>query len=162
MLAWDHIVKLGRAYEEAPELALTPTLLRQFEEEVNGWFNRIPVPVKFVTGPQPFESMGQMRRAVEQDKLLLVHCDPSRLGSVYRRHRAVHDYFGHVVTAHPFGLEGEIRSYLEHKGQYSPVLHPIIFSDVVLANAHRELYGTPSSNERYHDVKDADYLYHRL
>jgi hypothetical protein len=158
MVPFNDVVKMADLYESCPPAIITPKLLDQFTEEVDHWFKQIPVPVKWVYDGQPFNSMGQMRRDMEKRGYLTMYAAQSVLGTTYHKHRAVHDYFGHIVHGIPFGVDGEVETYRLHRTMYSPELHHLVFSDVVLNNAYFEANGEFFATEKYAAVLDTDAL----
>jgi hypothetical protein len=158
MISFDHIQRMADAYVTLPHLDLNERLMQQFEREVNANFAQIPFCVEWVSDGQPFQTMGHMKRHAENTGKLIMYAGNSVLGDIYKRHRAVHDYFGHIVHGLPFGLEGEMACYRIHRDQYTPAIRPIIFSDVILANAYYEMNGAFYDDERYVDVNDQDFM----
>lgn len=152
----DH---LARLYEHELDARFRSTkLFPLFSSEVDKWFAKIPVPVEWVFDKQPFETSGQMRKYVEQNGVLRMYAARSFLGETYHKHRAVHDWFGHIVPGIPFGVDGELESYRLHQEHYPAIFHPILFSDVVLHNAYFERHGEWFPREKWVLIDDKEVL----
>jgi hypothetical protein len=121
----------------------------QFCQETLYWFKQIPCEIKWVDKGQPFVTMGQMARFVKREGYLPMFAAASVLHASYHRHRAVHDYFGHIVPNIPFGIVGELAAYRIHEQMYSKNLWDLIFSDVVLNNVYYEVNGQFFASEKY-------------
>ena len=148
------IKHLAMAYRDRPYWEIPPELIERFKSQVENNFNLIHVPVRWNSDdecPQPFNAQPEMSRHVKgRGELLMLseHCDA--LGrDLYSKHRAVHDWFGHVLPDHAFGAEGECGSFCAHEHQYTPDVLPIVFSDVVLSNAYHEHFGERLGREKW-------------
>lgn len=140
---------LCELYEKSEPYTPPPEIITKFCAESSMWFSKIPVEVRWVDDGQPFQTMGQMSRFVKRNGYLPMYRASSVLHSSYHRHRAVHDYFGHIEPNIPFGAVGELAAYRLHKRMYSVELHPLIFSDVVLNNVYFEMNGQFYASEKY-------------
>lgn len=145
---------VATAYKNAEPYIPDPALIDQLMAESDRWFTKIPYRVEWVYDGQPFNTMGQMRRHCLETGVLLMYAPDSILGPVYARHRAVHDYFGHILPNLSFGVIPELAAFRLHKKMYSPELHPLLFADVVLNNAFYEANGTFYPTEKYTLISD--------
>lgn len=160
MLRLSQIEKLAELYESAPEFTFSAPWRCAFDTYVNGLFRKIEVPVTFVYDGQPFQTSGQQWRHVRRFGYLPIFAAPHALGMTYAKHRAVHDWFGHILPELPFGVEGELTSYRIHARQYPRAFHPFLFSDVVLANAFFEARGDWFPFNKVADVNPEEILRH--
>lgn len=131
---------LADCYSQRDAWVISQAIKDQFREEVEALFKTLPVEVRWISDeacPQPFHTAQQMREDyLKRGELLMLSEDSSELGrDLYSKHRAVHDWYGHICGNNPFGGRGESQSFLVHCHQYTPEVLPIVFSDVVLGNA---------------------------
>lgn len=145
---------LAEAYRDGAPWHIPAELVENFREQVEFFFNRIPVPVRWVSDlycRQPFDTAHKMETWTEErGELLMLSEFSDELGrDLYSKHRAVHDWFGHVAADQPFGGEGEAKSFLVHTAQYTPEVLPIVFSDVVLTNNYWQHFGHAWGSEKW-------------
>lgn len=145
---------LAEAYRDGEPWHISESLRENFRDQVEHFFAKIPVPVRFIQDlycTQPFNTMHNMAAWTEQNGELLMLSEWSdELGrDLYSKHRAVHDWFGHIEPGHPFGGPGEAKSFLVHLTQYTPEVLPIVFSDVVLTNNYWQHFGEAWKGERW-------------
>jgi len=153
---------LSDAYENAPAYTPPPDIVRKFCVETTKWFNSIPVPVKWESCcGQPFATAGQMRRFVDTNQYLPMYTSQSIMCDTYHKHRAVHDWYGHIVPNYPFGPIGELAAYRIHSKMYSKDVLPLVFSDVVLSNCYFEMNGQFFSSEKYVKFDDITVASHQ-
>lgn len=150
---------LCHAYASRREWAISEALKASFHEQVDHWFKQIPVEIRWLSDkecPQPFKSMEEMKEYWKTKGVLLMLSEEStELGrDCYSKHRAIHDWFGHLEPNRPFGGPGESSSFLVHAGQYTPDVLPIVFSDVVMSNAYWAITGRGFGRERWIDGSD--------
>ena len=150
----EAIRQLALAYRDSEVWHIPQEVKENFRDQVEFWFKKIPKPVRYLCDlkeGQPFESVPQMRSHLEVSGELLMLSEASHeLGrELYTKHRAVHDWFGHIVPNNQFGGVGEAHAFKVHATQYSADVLPIVFSDVVLANAYWEHVGSPWEGERF-------------
>lgn len=152
------VKRLAEVYRDTPAAPLPQRLLNDYEAAVEEYFARIPVPVEWTYAGQPFDTADDMANATQRDGVLRMYAAPSILGPLYAKHRAVHDWFGHIVPDIPFGIAGEIESYRLHRKQFAPEFHPIIFCDVVLVNAYYAHFRQWFPAEKWVLINDKDVL----
>ena len=145
---------LAQAYENRPVWCIEDALKRQFAEEVEHHFKQLPIEIRWIKDtdcPQPFHTAQAMRDYwLTKGVLLMLSEDSEELGrDVYSKHRAIHDWHGHIAAENPFGGEGESNAFLVHTSQYSPEVLPIVFSDVVLGNCYWQHYKKAWGSERW-------------
>lgn len=145
---------LAEAYRDGEPWQIPQHLIENFRDQVEHWFAKIPVTVRFISDEfckQPFNTMHDMKAwHQEKGELLMLSEHSDQLGrDLYSKHRAVHDWFGHIEPGHPFGGKGESLSFLAHAGQYTPDVLPIVFSDVVLTNNYWQHFGHAWKGERW-------------
>lgn len=127
-------------YENQKGTACTPELLGKACGEIEAWFNKIPVPVQWHRGGEPYSSYDDMvadiGKGVFKVRDYVGDGYHSPLwGDWYNKMRAVHDYFGHYAGNNAFGILGELGAYGIHVGMFSPEVCPLIFNEIVLRNA---------------------------
>lgn len=114
--------------------------------EIDFWFRKIPMAIEWYPDQEPYETFEQMCADIRagrfrvKDYLGTGYCSPI-WGRAYNSMRAVHDYFGHFIHNCEFGIVGELKAYGVHLGQFSPEVTPLIFNEIVLTNAARDVYG---------------------
>lgn len=145
---------LAQAYEQREAWIISEKLKAQFQEEVEHHFSQLPIEIVWISDEQcsqPFHSVDEMREDyLKRGQLLMLSEECSELGrDLYSKHRAVHDWHGHIAGSNPFGGEGESHAFLVHTHQYSPEVLPIVFSDVVLGNCYWQHYKKPWGAEKW-------------
>lgn len=151
----EELIKhLAYVYRDRDDWDIPPELIETFRPQVERWFNAIHVPVRWnfdTECPQPFNAQPEMSRHVKTKGELLMLSEHSEvLGrDLYSKHRAVHDWFGHILPAHEFGALGECGSFCAHTEHYTPDVLPIVFSDVVLANSYHQHFGERLGREKW-------------
>lgn len=155
----EAIRRLALAYRDSEVWQIPVEVVENFRDQVEHWYAKIPARIRYVcdkmkdggTNSQPFNSVPEMEHWLKSHGELLMLSEASEaLGrDLYTKHRAVHDWFGHIVPGNQFGGVGEAHAFKVHKSQYTGDVLPIVFSDVVLANAYWEHVGSPWEGERF-------------
>lgn len=145
---------LAEAYRDSEEWAIPQRLIENYRDQVEHWFAKIPVRVRWISDEactQPFDTHhGMIAWLKEKGELLMLSEHSEVLGrDLYSKHRAVHDWFGHIVPDIGFGGKDEARSFLVHLTQYTDEVLPLVLNDVVLTNNYWDHYGTPWKGERW-------------
>jgi hypothetical protein len=150
----DLIAQLAHAYKDGNEWRITSDLKEKFARQVEHWYAKIHVPVRWISDTeckQPFNTAAKMAAHTKQrGELLMLSEHSDELGrDLYSKHRAVHDWFGHILPGKPFGGPGESRAFVEHTRHYTPDVWPIVFSDVVLSNNYWQHFGRGWGAEKW-------------
>jgi hypothetical protein len=148
------IAALAECYATRPDWKVGRSMIENYRDQVEHWFGRIPVPVVWLYDTetdQPFKTRDAMARYVKATGTLLMLSEHSEvLGrDLYSKHRAVHDWFGHIVAGYPFGGIGEAKAFLSQARMFTPNVRAIPFSDVVLTNNYWQHYRKPWPGERW-------------
>lgn len=151
----EAIRQLALAYRDSDLWHIPQTVKENFRDQVEYWYAKIPARIRYLCDAkgdtQPFDAVPEMRHWLESHgELLMLSEWSAELGrDLYTKHRAVHDWFGHIVPNNQFGGVGEAHAFKIHESQYSADVLPIVFSDVVLANTYWEHFGHPWKGERF-------------
>lgn len=145
---------LAEAYRDSTEWAIPAALIENYRDQVEHYFAKIPVRVRWISDEvcsQPFDTMhGMVQWLKDKGELLMLSEHSDVLGrDLYSKHRAVHDWYGHILPGIPFGGVAEARSFLVHLTQYSEDCLPIVLNDVVLTNNYWDHFGSPWKGERW-------------
>lgn len=155
----EAIRQLALAYRDSEVWQIPQRVKDNFRDQVEHWYGKIPAKIRYLcdtNSSQPFESVPQMEHWLKSHgELLMLSEFSEQLGrDLYTKHRAVHDWFGHIVPGNQFGGVGEAHAFNVHKTQYSRDVLPLVFSDVVLANTYWEHFGAPWPGERWINRED--------
>lgn len=145
---------LAEAYRDSEEWVIPSRLIENYRDQVEHYFAKIPVRVRWISDEvctQPFDTHhGMIAHLKENGELLMLSEDSSALGrDLYSKHRAVHDWYGHIVPDIGFGGKDEARSFLVHLSQYTSEVLPLVLNDVVLTNNYWDHFGEPYRGERW-------------
>lgn len=130
-----------------------PKLTAQACAEVEHWFGKIPMLVEWHPQTEPYETFDQMCEEIKGGRFRVKDYQGNGyvspvFGHGYNKMRAVHDYFGHYSGNNPFGTMGELGAYGVHVGMFTPEVMPLIFNEIVLANAHRDMFGPEATEDK--------------
>lgn len=93
---------------------------------------------------EPYENVTELTNDVEKQMLCvstLNNTSPLFTPDMNLRFRAVHDY-DHAITGAGFDFWGEYYTYTQwHKRTDNPVIHKLLFSEIVLQAAYKIEYG---------------------
>lgn len=145
---------LAEAYRDSQEWQPDARLIENYRDQVEHYFTKIPVRVRWLSDEacaQPFDTHhGMISWLKERGELLMLSEHSDVLGrDLYSKHRAVHDWYGHIVPDIGFGGPDEARSFIVHLTQFSRDVLPIVLNDVVLTNNYWEYFGEPWKGERW-------------
>ncbi|MBQ1049117.1 crotonobetainyl-CoA--carnitine CoA-transferase [Micromonospora sp. C51] len=153
--------EVARHFDRAPRRALDADLVARytrFTEETRRHFALLePAGLRVLPwqGPgQPYHGAAELIDSVDRTGVLYVYltseghgphgpapdhplCAPSgvTVDGVELLHndifRVVHDVFGHVLHGATMGVAGEFRAAYGHLAMYSPLVHPVVFTEQV-------------------------------
>lgn len=117
----------------------------RLREETHKLFAALPTDlrVRFVSG-QPYAT-AQALHNVFNTRQLLISTDfnfhPLWDEETNLRFRAVHDYYGHILTGFDFTLEGELNAYLTCARLHTDSAKHALFTEVYVQALWHEVYG---------------------
>lgn len=157
----DYCAEVATYYDRAPVLDLSAPVRAGYDRLkaenlrlYRGILDR-GITVRPWRGPgQPYRTSGELRREVERSRTLHLYLTsaghgprppafrhPLRegagiaAGGIPLRHndilRAVHDFYGHVLTGAGFGLAGEFEATFRQMQSYPPAVHPVLFTEQI-------------------------------
>lgn len=114
-------------------------------EETTRLYEALPkdLRVRFKSG-QPYATAADMRRVIST-RYLVISTD-NNLHPVWTydenlRFRAVHDWYGHILTGYDFTLDGEMGAYLATGELHTPSAKHALFTEVYVQALYRVVFG---------------------
>lgn len=99
--------------------------------------------VRFMPG-QPYATAADLHKVYESRYLVIStdYCEhPVWEDEVNLRFRAVHDYYGHILTGFDFTLEGEYNAYLATAKLHTPSAAHALFTEVYVQALYQTTLG---------------------
>ena len=114
-------------------------------EETTRLYEALPkdLRVRFSPG-QPYATAADLHRVISTRDLVIstdnnVH--PVWTGEENLQFRAVHDWYGHVLTEYDFELDGEIGAYMATGKLHSPSAKHALFTEVYVQALYYAVFG---------------------
>lgn len=138
--------RFAEMYQHSKGIPISHKLKLEACHEIDTWFYRIPIPIKWMDNQEPYTTFQGLCDDIKTgcfkvNNYVANGFDSCVWGDAYNRMRAVHDYFGHYEAGNSFGIIGELSAYGVHIGMFSPEVMPLVFNEIILVNATKEVYG---------------------
>ena len=131
------VAAIAARYEAAPWWRVPKDIRASVITRTLELFAAIPVPVLAIPGCEPFANVPAMQEYIKANGFFPVRLRGKHpvFGTHLTEFRAVHDWYGHILTNHPFTIAGEMAAYETHTSQFPKCTLPVIWENVVLENA---------------------------